>query len=178
MTEKKASKKKKETGKTEKKKSSKVQIKELTEQLEKLNKQLAEANDKYLRVVAEFDNFKKRKEKEFHALLNNANREVFLELLPVIDDFERSLNTENKKQTLKSLREGVELIYKKLIQTLEKFGLKPIESLDHPFDPELHDALMQAEVKDKDSNIVVEEVEKGYMLKENVLRHAKVIVNK
>ena len=110
--------------------------------------------------------------------MNNANREVFLELLPVIDDFERSLNTENKKQTLKSLREGVELIYKKLIQTLEKFGLKPIESLDHPFDPELHDALMQAEVKDKDSNIVVEEVEKGYMLKENVLRHAKVIVNK
>ncbi len=178
MTEKKTakSKAKKESG--TKKKSQKQQIKELTEQIEKLNQQINEVNEKYLRVVAEFDNFKKRKEKEFQNLLNTANREVFLELLPIIDDFERSLNTKTKKETLKSFREGVELIYKKLTQTLEKFGLEPIDSLDHPFDPELHDALMQVEVKEKDSNIVVEEIEKGYKLNDNVLRHAKVIVNK
>ncbi|NOZ60111.1 MAG: nucleotide exchange factor GrpE [Calditrichaeota bacterium] len=178
MAEKQKSKKKKFSDATQKRKSQKEQIKKLTNEIEKLSAQLAETNDKYLRMMAEFNNFKKRKEKEFANLLSGANREVILELLPVIDDFERSLNKKTKKQSLKSFREGIELIYKKVTRILQKFGLEPIDSLDRPFDPELHDALLQVEIQDKESNIVVEEIEKGYKLKDNVLRHAKVIVTK
>ena len=98
--------------------------------------------------------------------------------MPIIDDFERSLGAKSTKRSLKSFREGVELIYKKFVQTLEKFGLEPIESVGQPFDPELHEALMQTEAKGKDSNIVVEEIQKGYKLNGSVLRHAKVIVSK
>ena len=153
-------------------------IKELNEEITKLKSELTALNDKYLRVIAEFDNYKKRKNRETVNIVESATRDVFLELLPVIDDFERSLNSEPKQKDYRSLKEGILLIYKKLVAVLKKFGLEPIEAIDHPFDPELHEALMQVEVKEKDSNIIVEEVEKGYRIKDNVIRHSKVIVNK
>lgn len=178
MTAKEKAKKSEKDRETKKRKTQKEKVEELKSQVKQLEKELEVLNDKYVRLAAEFDNFKKRKEREFKNILQTANRDVFLELLPVIDDFERSLNTKTRKQSLKSFREGVELIYKKLITILQKFGLEAIESLDHPFDPELHEAMMQVEVKEKDSNIIVEEVQKGYKLNDFVLRHAKVIVNK
>ena len=101
-----------------------------------------------------------------------------MELLPIIDDFERSLNSNSQKQDYKVLKQGFDLIYKKLVTVLEKQGLEPIDAIDTPFDPELHEALMQMENKDKDSNIVLEDVTKGYRLKDKIIRHSKVVVNK
>jgi len=152
--------------------------KKLNEKIEALSKELADLNDKYLRNIAEFDNYKKRKEREFKTIIENANHQIFLDLLPVIDDFERSLNSTEQQKNYALLKEGIELIYKKLYSVLEKQGLEPITAVDHAFDPEIHEALMQVEVKDKESKIVVEEALKGYRLRDRVLRHAKVIVNK
>ena len=178
-------KKKKQTKKKggEKKKVSKKldqtgKEKKLKKEIDKLKTELIEINDKYLRIVAEFTNYKKRSEREFVNLIENANKRLFLELLPIIDDFERSLNSDSKKKGYKSLKEGAELIYQKLVSVLKKQGLEPLDSIDTPFDPEFHEALMQMENKDKDSNIVLEEILKGYRLKDKVIRHSKVIANK
>ncbi|HDP99794.1 MAG TPA: nucleotide exchange factor GrpE [bacterium] len=153
-------------------------IKQLEDTIERQQLELAEMNDKYLRIAAEIENFKKRKERESLIIIENAIRNLLLEVLPVIDDLERSLNTATKDKSYKSLKHGVELIHKKLLTALEKQGLSPIEAVDHPFDPELHEALMQVEREDKDQNIVVEEVLKGYRFGDKVIRHSKVVVNK
>jgi len=153
-------------------------IKKLKSEIEKLKKESNEFKDKLLRTVAEFDNYKKRKEREFINLIESANTSLFLELLPIIDDLERSLNSEQKKKNYSVLKEGVDLIYQKIITVLKKQGLEPLESVDMPFDPEFHEALMQIENKDKESNIILEEILKGYRLKDRVIRHSKVIVNK
>ena len=152
--------------------------KKLKKEIEKLKKETSHLKDKYLRTVAEFDNYKKRSERDFVNLIENANKNLFLELLPIIDDFERSLNSNSQKQDYKVLKQGFDLIYKKLVTVLEKQGLEPIDAIDTPFDPELHEALMQMENKDKDSNIVLEDVTKGYRLKDKIIRHSKVVVNK
>jgi molecular chaperone GrpE len=179
---KKSKNKKQTTKKTESKKSVESgKIKKIKKEVDKLKNELAEANDKYIRMAAEFNNFKKRSEREFANLIESANRNLFMELLPTIDDFERSLNSENTdktKKSYKSLKDGIDLIYQKLISTLQKQGLEAIETIDTPFDPEFHEALMQIENKDKDSNIVLEEIEKGYLLKNKVIRHSRVVVNK
>ncbi len=155
--------------------------KKLKKEVDNLKKELAEANDKYIRMAAEFNNFKKRSERDFVNLIENANRNLFIELLPIIDDFERSLNSDSAEKTKKKdkfFKEGINLIYQKLISIFKKQGLETLESIDTPFDPEFHEALMQIENKDKDSNIVLEEVQKGYLLKNKVIRHSKVVVNK
>jgi molecular chaperone GrpE len=174
--------KKRTTKKTESKKSVESgKIKKIKKEVDKLKNELAEANDKYIRMAAEFNNFKKRSERDFANLIESANRNLFMELLPTIDDFERSLNSENTdktKKSYKSLKDGIDLIYHKLISTLKKQGLEAIETVDTPFDPEFHEALMQIENKDKDSNIILEEIQKGYLMKNKVIRHSRVVVNK
>ncbi len=154
------------------------QIEQLQGENEKLREDLSELKEKFLRVAAEFENYKKRRDREIENIINQANKGLFIDLLPIIDDFERSLNTDIKKKSYQSLMDGVKLIYQKFLSVLKKKGLEPIEALDHPFNPELHEALLQVDVKDKESNIVVEEAQKGYRLKDKVLRHSKVIVNK
>jgi len=175
-------KKKTATRKTASKKSTESsKIKKIKKEVDKLKKELAEVNDKYIRMAAEFNNFKKRSERDFANLIENANRNLFMELLPIIDDFERSLNSDSAEKTKKNykfLKEGIDLIYQKLISTLKKQGLETIEAIDTPFDPEFHEALMQLENKEKDSNIVLEEIQKGYLLKSKVIRHSRVVVNK
>ena len=99
-------------------------------------------------------------------------------LLPVLDDFDRSFAQEKKQVTEDQFREGIELIVKKLHVTLEERGLKPIDAVNKAFDPEKHDALLQVENNESDSNIVIEEHLKGYEFKERILRHSKVIVSK
>ena len=171
-------KKKSDLKKEERKTDGSEKIKKLKKEIANLKKELAEEKDKFLRVAAEFNNYKKRSERDFINLIESANRNLFLELLPIIDDIDRSINAENAIDNYQALKDGVSLIYQKLLSVLKKQGLEPIEAIDTPFYPEYHEALMQMENKAKDSNLVLEEVLKGYKLKDKVIRHAKVIVNK
>jgi len=161
-----------------KKTSSTSKIKVLKKEIEKLTKAINELSDKYLRTVAEFDNYKKRKDKQLADIIERANEQFCFELLPVIDDFERSLNSDTKTKSYKSLKQGIELIFQKFITILKKQGIEPIESIGQPFDPELHEAIMQVEDQRKPSNAIVDEALKGYRLKDKVLRHSQVVVNK
>lgn len=171
-----------EDKKSSKKSSSSKYLKKIQEledkvkQLEAENQALKEQN---LRRIAEFENFKRRKEKEFLDILQNANEELIIELLPVIDDFERFLSHANdENQNVESLKQGVELIYKKFMQILEKQGLKPIESVGEEFDTEKHQALMQIDSDKHESGQVVDEHLKGYTLNGKVIRHSQVLVAK
>lgn len=143
-----------------------------------LEEQVATANDKYLRLIAEFENYKKRSLKERMDLINTAGVEVIADMLPVLDDFERAIKTmEDSENTDKENLEGVKLIYNKLKGKLKQKGLKPMDSIGKEFDDEHMDAVTQIPVeKKKDKNKVVDVIEKGYFLNEKVIRHAKVVV--
>jgi len=171
----------KEKKKTKAKKSvtkSLDKIKKLEEKISGLEDEKKALKDQALRKMAEFENYKRRTEKEFLALLENANEGLISDLLPVIDDFERSLAHAKESDNGQSLLEGVELIYKKLIDLLNKKGLKIMESVGHEFDPEKHQALMQVDLDKYESGYIVEEHLKGYLLNDKVIRHAQVLVNK
>jgi len=161
-----------------KKASSASKIAELTKEIEKLTIELNDIKDKYLRTVAEFDNYKKRRSKEIIAIIERANEQICLEILPAIDDFERSLNSAAKRKSYKSLKQGIELVYQKLLAVLKKQGVEPIVSIGQQFNPELHEAIMQFENKEKAANVVIGEAVKGYRFKDKILRYSQVIVNK
>ncbi|MEP7167836.1 MAG: nucleotide exchange factor GrpE [Bacteroidota bacterium] len=138
----------------------------------KLEENLAKEKDKYLRLVAEFENYKKRNLKERLELLKAAGEDVIISILPVLDDFERASKAD-------ALPEGISLIYNKFVTTLHQRGLKPMEAEGKDFDPDLYDALSNIPVQDENmKNKVIDEIEKGYFLNEKVIRHAKVIVGK
>ncbi len=140
-------------------------------------REIENLRDQLLRRAAEFENFKRRTESEISTLFKYANEGLITELLPVLDDFNRVLKADNNQDT-ETLRKGVELIYEKFKKTLEKQGLKDMESTGKPFDVNLHDALLQQESSEVEPNTVIDTVEKGYFLKDKVIRHAKVIVSK
>jgi len=153
----------------------------LTEEseIEKLKSELAEANDKYLRKVAEFDNFRKRSIKEKMELIQTAGKDVIIELLDVLDDCDRAQKQIESLSESKEMKEGVLLVFNKLRNMLHSRGLKPMESLHEDFDPDLHEAISEIpspseELKGK----VLDEVVKGYYLNDKIIRHAKVIVGK
>ncbi|MFH1213737.1 MAG: nucleotide exchange factor GrpE [Candidatus Neomarinimicrobiota bacterium] len=156
---------------------SKQKIEELEDKITAQSKALTEANEKYLRLAAELDNYRKRREKEFGDIIEYAGEEVLRNVLPVLDDLERACSNikENGEQ---SLREGLELIYRKFQKTLQNLGVEPIESVNQPFDPYFHHAVMAREESEVAPEIVLEEYEKGYKFKNHVLRHAKVVVSK
>jgi molecular chaperone GrpE len=133
--------------------------------------------DQLLRKAAEFENYKRRTESEISTLFKYQNEGLITDLLPVLDDFDRVLKSDDN-QDLVTFKKGVELIYDKFNKVLERQGLKEIDSKGKPFDVNLHDALMQAENEKASPNTVMETVEKGYYLKDKVIRHAKVIVSK
>lgn len=133
--------------------------------------------DRLLRKAAEFENYKRRTESEISTLFKYQNEGLITELLPVLDDFERVLNSDNK-QGLETFKKGVELIYDKFKKVLERQGLKEIDSTGKPFNVNLHDALIQVESDKAAPNTVMDTAEKGYYLKDKVIRHAKVIVSK
>ncbi len=142
------------------------------------SQETGQLRDQLLRKAAEFENYKRRTESEISSFLKYANEETLSDLLPVLDDFNRVLSAWNDKHDEETFRKGVELIYDKFKKILEKKGLKEMETDGKPFDVNLHDALMQA-VNDKlEPNTITETAEKGYFLKDKVLRHAKVIVSK
>ncbi|NUM81781.1 nucleotide exchange factor GrpE [bacterium] len=138
--------------------------------------------EQYLRTVAEFDNFKKRQQRENTQIIAFANERLMVEILPVIDDMERAIKAaqslEIGDQKIQQHVQGFEFIYKKLMKALESKGLKAMESVGKPMDVHLHDALMQVEAPDKEPNTILDEHEKGYYLNDKVIRHAKVIVSK
>lgn len=144
---------------------------------EKLRADLSEANDKYLRLYAEFDNFKRRTTKERIDLLQTAGRDVLQSLLPVLDDFERALKSMESASDVASVKEGINLVHSKFKNILTQKGLKEMESIGSVFDADLHEAITNIPApSDEMKGKVIDEVEKGYFLNEKVIRFAKVVV--
>jgi len=149
----------------------------LSEQIEKLNSENTELKDKLLRKAAEFENYKRRTDNEQSNLLKYTGEHIFTNLLPVIDDFERSLKHINDSQDVEALKSGLKLVYEKLIKTLTEQGIKKIEAVGKPFDVEYHEAIMQRKEEGVEPHIVLNEIETGYIYKDRVIRHTKVIVS-
>ncbi|MFZ5518116.1 MAG: nucleotide exchange factor GrpE [Candidatus Zhuqueibacterota bacterium] len=147
---------------------------------EVLKTELEELRDKYMRLKAEFENYKKRTERDIGTIIENANKDFCRVLLPVVDDLERSLNSDAgaKKKSFSTLKKGIELVHQKMMAALKSQGVESVDAVGKTFDPEFHEAIMQMEDKDKPSNSVVFEAEKGYVLKGKVIRYSKVVVNK
>ncbi|WP_394366859.1 nucleotide exchange factor GrpE [Arcticibacter tournemirensis] len=144
---------------------------------EKLRADLSEANDKYLRLYAEFDNFKRRTTKERIDLLQTAGKDVLQSLLPVLDDFERALKSMESASDVAAVKEGINLVHSKLKNILVQKGLKEMESIGSAFDADLHEAITNIPApSDEMKGKVIDEVEKGYFLNDKVIRFAKVVV--
>lgn len=149
------------------------------EEIASLKKQLEEYKDKHLRLYADFDNFKKRNAKERLELILTASKDVIKELLPVIDDFERALKAAETASDVAAVKEGMSLIYHKLVRNLEGKGLKAIEAKGNAFDVELHEAITEIPAPSAEmAGKVIDEVEKGYYLNDKIIRFAKVVVGK
>lgn len=135
-------------------------------------------NDKYLRLYSEFDNFRRRTQKEKIELYKTAGEDIFKSLIPIMDDFERAKKSMEETQDYQSLKEGVDLIFNKFLNVFKSNGLEPMESpVGKDFDSELHEAVTQIPApEEKLKGKVVDEIEKGYILKEKVIRYAKVVV--
>jgi molecular chaperone GrpE len=149
-----------------------------SEEIESLKKSLSESNDKYVRLYAEFENYKKFAARSKEEQLKYANENLIKDLLTVVDHLELALQHSSNSEISNSLAQGVELTLKELKTVLEKYGMSGIEALGTPFDPSVHHAIAQVETEDTENNIVVKEFRKGYMYKERVLRAALVGVSK
>ncbi|MCQ2283392.1 MAG: nucleotide exchange factor GrpE [Bacteroidales bacterium] len=155
----------------------KNKIQELEADIEKLKAEKAEINDRFLRLYSEFDNYKKRVNKEKLDLISTASEKVIVSLLPVIDDFERAINANEKAEDINAIKEGFNLIYNKLIQMLKRFDVEEIAAKGEVFDTNFHEAVTQFPTdKEEDKGKVIDVTEKGYKIKEKVIRYAKVVV--
>jgi len=142
-----------------------------------LKEELSLANDKYLRLYAEFDNFRRRTIKEREDARKMEGKDLIVSLLPVLDDFERALRSMEGATDIAPVKQGVELIQNKLKNTMAQKGLKEMESIGNPFDPELHEAITNIPATSEEwKGKVMDEMEKGYFLNDKVVRFAKVIV--
>ncbi|GEL07283.1 nucleotide exchange factor GrpE [Salisediminibacterium halotolerans] len=146
-------------------------------ELEDLGVKLKEMEEKLLRVQADYDNFRRRTKQEKEAAAKYRSQNLAESLLPVIDNFERAMMITPKAEETQSLLKGVQMVYNQLLEALEKEGVTPIASVGEPFDPHYHQAVMQEESAEYDSNIVIEEMQKGYRLNDRVLRPAMVKVS-
>jgi molecular chaperone GrpE len=142
-----------------------------------LEKQLHIVKDQLLRKAAEFENYKRRTENEISSLYKYASESLITDLLPVLDDFDRVMKSWNDKHDAETLRKGIELIYDKFKKVLQKQGVKEIESNGKEFNVSEHDAVLQTPSAEAPPNTVIETIEKGYYLKDKVIRHSKVIVS-
>lgn len=142
-----------------------------------LTQKLEEATDRYARLLAEFDNYKKRTSREKIDIIQSAGKEVIGKLLPVLDDFDRALVAIESAQDVASIKEGVELVNTKLRKTLEQQGLKEMEVIGQPFDSEFQEAITSIPAPSEEyKNKVIDVVEKGYTLNDKVIRFAKVVI--
>ncbi len=156
----------------------KMSKEELIELIKQKDEELANLNDRFLRLAAEMDNTRKRLEREREEAVCYANEQIIKELLPVIDNLERAVQHADKDSDVKTLLEGVKITLRSFISTLERFGCKPFESVGKPFDPAYHEAIMQQETSEHPENTVVQEYQRGYILKDRLLRPAMVVVAK
>ena len=143
---------------------------------DKKDEKIEELNDRLMRQMAEFDNFRKRSEKEKSQMFEIGAKSIVEKLLPVLDNFERGLASLSEEQKQEPFAQGVEKIYKQLFTSLEEAGVKPIEAVGCEFNPDFHNAVMHVEDENLGENIVAEEFQKGYMYKESVVRHSMVKV--
>ncbi len=161
-----------------KKSATSSKIKELEKKMNEVENERDELKDLALRKAAEFDNYKRRNEGEQIQLIANANADLITEMLPVVDDLQRSIHAAQEKDDFKGLLNGVELITKNFHKILVKRGVESIKSIGEEFNPEHHEALMQIESDKHASGIVVNEHLKGYTMNGKVLRHSQVLVSK
>ena len=145
---------------------------------EKLAADLTELNQRFLRTAADFENYKRRTAQEKDDLLKYSNARLMGELLPVLDNFQLALRTPGESQEAQNVIKGVEMIYRQMVQALEQAGMTKIEAVGQPFNPNLHEAIMQVEDDTVPEDTVVEELRAGYMLKERVIRPSMVKVSK
>lgn len=146
------------------------------DQLLAMKEQVEESENKYLKLYAEFENFKRRNRQEAELNSKYKDQKFAEHLLPVIDNLERALAIEGTDESFIALNKGVEMVYRNLVETLEKHDIKAIDALDQPFDPNFHQAVM-TEASDAESDIVIEEFQKGYILKDRVIRPTMVKVS-
>ncbi|MCF2492166.1 nucleotide exchange factor GrpE [Dyadobacter chenhuakuii] len=145
--------------------------------MEEARIELAEMKDKYIRLYADFENFRRRTAKEKLEMISGASSDMVKAILPIVDDFERAKVSFESSTEIDALKEGVDLIYTKLFKTLEAKGLKPMDSKGETFDAELHESIAQFPAPSEDlKGKVIDEIEKGYFLNDKVIRYAKVIV--
>lgn len=160
-----------------KKDKEKNKIQELENEIEQLKTEKAELNDRFLRLFSEFDNYKKRVSKEKLDLISTASEKVLVNLLPVIDDFERAIAANEKADNIDSIKEGFNLIYNKLVQMMKRFDVEEIQAKGEEFNTDFHEAVTHFPAqKEEDKGKVIDVTEKGYKLKDKVIRFAKVVV--
>lgn len=140
------------------------------------DEKIDELNDRLIRNMAEFDNFRKRTEKEKSQMFEMGASDTAAKILPVIDDLERGFAAMSEADKETSFAQGIEMVYKKLMTILNDMGVKPIEAVGKEFDPTYHNAVMQAPSEEYESGIVIQELQKGYMYKERIIRHSMVMV--
>lgn len=157
----------------------------LKQEMEVLRKELQEAKsqaeqlkDRWMRAAAELENFKKRSVRDREELLRQAQERVLREFLPVLDNLERALAHANNTEGTEGLLEGIQMIQRQFLSALERLGVTPMEVLHQAFDPGKHEAMMQVESEEYEPNTVVQELEKGYLWQDRLLRAAKVAVSK
>jgi molecular chaperone GrpE len=151
---------------------------ELAEKLAAAEDEAKTNYDRFLRAAAELENVKKRAQKDLEDLRKFANESLIKELLNVVDNLERALDVPLTGDSDNQIAAGVTLTLKDLLKILQKYGVQSIESLGEPFDPAIHQAMMQQEVADQPANVVVQEMQKGYMIHDRLLRPAMVVVSK
>jgi molecular chaperone GrpE len=153
-------------------------LKEMETRIKSLENEAKETYDRFLRVSAEFENYKKRSAREMSEFKKFANESLIKELLLVVDNMERAINSSNDEgNSNNSLVKGIDMILKELLKILGKFGVKQVESLEKPFDPNFQQAVMQKETNEHPNNTVIEELQKGYTINERLLRPAMVVVS-
>lgn len=157
--------------KKEKKKKEKADKKQ-----DALKTKIEELEDRVKRQMAEFDNFRKRTEKEKSAMFETGAKSVIEKILPVVDNFERGLAAVPESEKGDAFVQGMEMIYKQILTELESIDVKPIEAVGKEFDPEFHNAVMQVESEEYESGIVAQELQKGYTYRDSVVRHSMVAV--
>ncbi|GBF10125.1 MULTISPECIES: nucleotide exchange factor GrpE [Tepidibacillus] len=157
--------------------SNEVGVQEEQDEVSQLKQTIEELQNRLLRTQADFENFRKRTRVEKEELAKYATAKLVESLLPAIDNFERAIDSSKDSQNLDLFLQGVEMVYRQIEQVLTQEGLEKIEAVGQPFNPEIHQAVMQVETDEFDSGIVVEELQKGYKLKEKVIRPSMVKVN-
>ena len=143
---------------------------------DKKDEKIEELNDRLMRQMAEFDNFRKRTEKEKSQMYTVGAADVIEKLLPVVDNFERGLAAMTEEEKTTSFSQGMELVYKQLMTTLTDMGVTPIEAVGVEFNPDFHNAVMQAPSEEYESGVVIQELQRGYVYKEKVIRYSMVMV--